>query len=207
MTLWGFLIAKLLQNESWISARSASTETLFAELKGKRVALIGNARKLAESRLGPEIDMADIVIRVNSAPIPSGASHGMRTDWLGVSMPPSQKVIRERFPSRILWMTRKRKRLPFWLCRMPGFYLKPRPDSDMLARDLGAPPTTGLMLIDLLARSDVAEVRLYGFDFFASLSLSGRRAAADVPHDFAAERAWVEALLTRDPRFRLITPI
>ena len=60
------------------------------------------------------------------------------------------------------------------------------------------------MLIDLLARSGAAEVALYGFDFFASLSLSGTRTAAQVPHDFAAERAFVTALIAQDPRFRLM---
>ena len=47
-------------------------------------------------------------------------------------------------------------------------------------------------------------VSLYGFDFFASLSLSGSRTAAQVPHDFGGERSYVEALLAQDPRFRLI---
>jgi hypothetical protein len=59
------------------------------------------------------------------------------------------------------------------------------------------------MLIDLLARSEMAGARLHGFDFFASGSLSGRRTAKDVPHDFGEERAFVEELLGRDGRFAL----
>jgi hypothetical protein len=74
-----------------------------------------------------------------------------------------------------------------------------------LQSGLGAPPSTGLMMIDLLARSNAREIGLYGFDFFNSLSLSGRRTAAQVPHDFAAERRFVEALMTEDPRFRLMS--
>ena len=62
------------------------------------------------------------------------------------------------------------------------------------------------MMIDLLARSPAAKITLYGFDFFTSLSLSGSRTAAQVPHDFAAERAFVDALLARDPRFSLRIP-
>ena len=72
-----------------------------------------------------------------------------------------------------------------------------------LAGEIGARPTTGLMAIDMVARSGAAGATLYGFDFFASLSLSGGRTARDVPHDFAAERAWVERLVARDPRFAL----
>ncbi|MBS0565700.1 MAG: hypothetical protein JSR87_14890, partial [Proteobacteria bacterium] len=41
------------------------------------------------------------------------------------------------------------------------------------------------------------------FDFFASLSLTGSRSAAQVPHDFTAERAFVEALAARDGRVSL----
>ncbi|MBD3624828.1 MAG: hypothetical protein HUJ24_05505, partial [Rhodobacteraceae bacterium] len=82
----------------------------------------------------------------------------------------------------------------------PGFYLHPLAEYEALKAKLGAQPTTGAMLIEMLARSDLARLDLYGFDFFASLSLSGRRTAEKVPHDFAAEAALVGALLARDPR-------
>ncbi|MCB2143518.1 MAG: hypothetical protein KDE02_11820, partial [Rhodobacteraceae bacterium] len=65
------------------------------------------------------------------------------------------------------------------------------------------PPTTGLMMVALLARSRLATLDLYGFDFFASLSLTGSRSAAQVPHDFAAEKAWVDALMVQDTRIRM----
>jgi hypothetical protein len=68
------------------------------------------------------------------------------------------------------------------------------------------PPTTGLMMIDLLASSHATKITLYGFDFFASLSVSGRRTAAQVPHNFQAERAYVTALLARDSRFCMANP-
>ncbi|MBL9056656.1 MAG: glycosyltransferase family 29 protein [Rhodobacteraceae bacterium] len=204
MTRLGFLIARLTGDETALERLSAPPEALAAELAGKRVALIGNARSLSASRNGASIDAADLVIRINGAPIPAAVSHGTRTDWLAVSMPPDAALLAARAPARVLWMTRKRKRLPFALTRRPGFYLHRRAEAQALADHLGAPPTTGLMLIDLLARSSAAEVALYGFDFFSSLSLSGSRTAAQVPHDFAAERGFVEALIARDPRFRLV---
>lgn len=204
MTRLGFLIARLTGDEAAIEQLSDSPATLAAELAGKQVALIGNARSLSATGHGAAIDAADLVIRMNSAPIPSPHSHGSRTDWLAVSMPPEAALLAARAPARVLWMTRKRKRLPWALTRRPGFYLNRRDEALALADRLGAPPTTGLMLIDLLARSPAAGIALYGFDFFASLSLSGSRTAAQVPHDFEAERAFVEALLARDPRFRLM---
>ena len=69
--------------------------------------------------------------------------------------------------------------------------------------ELAAPPTTGAMLIELLARAPLASLTLYGFDFFASLSLSGRRTADQVPHDFTSEADWAAALMARDSRITL----
>jgi hypothetical protein len=60
-----------------------------------------------------------------------------------------------------------------------------------------------MMMIDLLTRSAASSVTLYGFDFFASQSLTGSRTALQVPHDFRSERGFVQALIARDPRFTL----
>ena len=207
MTRLGFLIARLARNEDALQRLSTPGSDVMAQLAGRSVALVGNARSLAEGRRGAQIDAADLVIRINRAPMPGPESHGTRCDILALATRIAPADLHRLRPGRILWMSHKRKRLSHAIAHSPGFHMPDLAHFRRLSRDLGAPPTTGLMLIDLLARSDVAEVRLYGFDFFASLSLSGRRGAADVPHDFAAERAWVEALLTRDPRFRLITPI
>lgn len=59
------------------------------------------------------------------------------------------------------------------------------------------------MIIDLLSRSKARKIDLYGFDFFASLSLSGERQAEQVPHDFDRERVFIDALLASDPRVHL----
>lgn len=175
----------------------------LAELAGRRVALVGNARSLAAGAGGAAIDGADLVLRINAAPLPSSLSHGARTDWLLVSVPVEEGRLSALAPRRLVWMTPRRRRLHWRLARRPGFAVLPSAWAEALAARLGARPSTGAMAVDLLARSEVAAVRLHGFDFFASLSLSGRRGARDVPHDFAAERAWVEALLARDPRFSL----
>ena len=203
MTRLGFWVTRALGDEERLMRLSAPPEALMAELSGQRVALVGNARSLSHRSKGEEIDGADLVIRLNAAPLPSLASHGARTDWMAMSVPVEAGVIAARNPGRLLWMTPKRKRLPWRIASDPRFALAPATWNARLADELGARPTTGLMLIDLLARSETRAVRLHGFDFFASLSLSGGRAAKDVPHDFAAEKAWVERLIARDGRFVL----
>ena len=203
MTRLGFWIARALGDEARLMRLSVPPDALVAELSGRHVALVGNARSLSDRSEGEEIDGADLVIRLNAAPLPSSVSHGTRTDWMAMSVPVEAEAIAARNPGRLLWMTPKRKRLPWRIASDPRFALAPAEWNARLAEELGARPTTGLMVIDLLARSEARGVKLHGFDFFASLSLSGGRVAKDVPHDFAAEKAWVERLIARDRRFVL----
>ena len=198
-----FLWARLTGDEAALESLSLTPASLLHSLSGKSIALIGNAKSLGTTRFGPQIDAADLVIRLNAAPMPDAASHGTRTDWIALSTPIPDDILRDRNPACMLWMTRKRKRLPYSLATRPGFYLNRLSDVARLRAAIGGPPTTGMMMIDLLSRSAAARIDLFGFDFFASLSLSGSRTAAQVPHDFTAERRFVEALQARDPRFRL----
>lgn len=185
---------------------SSPQSALLAELAGRSVALVGNARALAEGRQGEAIDAHDLVVRINRAPMPSAVSHGARTDWLalGLALPAADRA--RLCPSRLLWMPWKRRRLDWATARAPGFYLHPRADIAALRARLGAKPTTGALMIDLLLRGPLRALDLHGFDFFASRSLSGRRGAADVPHDFGAEARWVAERAAADQRLRLIPP-
>jgi len=203
MTRLGFLIARALRQDAPLRAMSAGQGALLADLSGKRVALVGNARAQATRDDGAAIDAADLVIRINRAPMPAGRSHGTRTDWLALATAISSTDLARIRPARILWMSPKRKRLAWSVARTPGFYLHPLPAYHALSDCIGAPPTTGLMMIDLLLQSDLARLDLYGFDFFASLSLTGSRTAAQVPHDFPAERTHVQTLAAHDPRLHL----
>lgn len=173
---------------------------LLNDLAGKHIAIVGNARALADQAHGADIDAADIVIRINRAPMPAISSHGSRTDWLALATSLSKTETARINPRRILWMSPKRKRLRLWVAETAGFYLYPLEQHRQFSDMLRAPPTTGLMVIQLVARTKAASVTLYGFDFFASLSLTGSRTMAQVPHDFAAERAWVENLSEQDAR-------
>lgn len=203
MNKLSFYSARLMRDETALQSLSVPQGNLLADLEGKRVALIGNARSLAQTRHGAAIDAADLVIRINRAPMPSPDSHGTRTDWLALAVRLADEDRDRLNPSRLLWMSPKRKRLGWRVASSPGFYLHPLPDYHALKDRLAAPPTTGAMLIDLLLRSSLASLTLYGFDFFASQSLSGRRTADQVPHDFGAEAAWVADLRRSDARLTL----
>lgn len=200
MTRLGFYIARTLRQEAPLAALSVPQAELLAGLKGKQVALVGNARALAEAAHGAEIDSHDVVVRINRAPMPAPESHGTRTDWLALAVRLGAADRARLHPGRYLWMSPKRKRLDWETASSPGFYLHPQADVAALGARIGAPPTTGAMLIDLIGRSGMAGLTLFGFDFFASLSLSGHRTAAQVPHDFSAEAEWVAGRMAQDSR-------
>lgn len=205
MTRLGFYLARTFRQEAPLAAMGLPMAQVLAQMQG-RIALVGNAQSLGKAQFGAEIDAADLILRINRAPMPSVASHGSRTDVLCLATSLDAASLARLNPRLVLWMSHKRKRLPWDVASHPGFALPPREDFFRLKALLQAPPTTGLMMIDMLSRSPATSVALYGFDFFASLSLSGRRTAAQVPHDFAAERGFVEALMARDPRFTLKSP-
>lgn len=199
----GFALRTRLRGEAYLAGFSDPASDVIADMAHKHVAIVGNARSLSDATYGAAIDSADIVIRMHKAPLIGPDSHGQKTDWLALGMPIPQDLIATRNPSRLLWMAKKRKRLRPRLVAWPGFYLHPVSDWQRLVDALGAPPSTGAMIIDLAAQSQAAKIELYGFDFFASRSLSGSRTAAQVPHDFAAEREFVMALAKRDARVHL----
>jgi len=203
MNWLSFHIGKWLQGAPYLSGLSCSQTDLQTDLAGKSIAIIGNARSLEQQCHGAEIDQADIVIRMHAAPLPRAQSHGGKTNWLALAMPVPEDLIEQRAPERLLWMAKKRKRLRFRFARRRGFYLHPVKEWQRMRGQLDAPPTTGVMLIDLVAGSKAAKINLYGFDFCASLSLSGSRRADQVPHDFTAEKRFVEQLLKTDSRLTL----
>jgi hypothetical protein len=204
MNRLSFYWARLCRQETTLATLSADFQELAEELRGKSVSVVGNARSLSQTDSGSDIDGADIVIRINSAPIPSAQSHGTRTDWHALAVKNSG-ALRERVrPNRYLWLSHKRKRLDWTTASSSGFYLFAQDDFNLLSNQLGARPTSGLSLIALLERSPAARINLFGFDFFESLSLTGSRTADQVPHDFTAEKKWVYDLLRRDERFSLL---
>lgn len=205
MTRLGFYIGRTLRQEAPLAAMALPMPQVMAQMTGS-IALVGNARSLANTMHGAEIDAAGQVIRINRAPMPAVQSHGTRTDILALATSLDAATLARLNPRLILWMSPKRKRLRWAVASHAGFALPPLAGYEHLKAVLNAPPTTGLMMIDLLSRSTATRVTLYGFDFFASQSLSGSRTAAKVPHDFEAERAFVAALVARDPRFHLSGP-
>ena len=97
MTPLRFITARLMRDQGLLSSLSVAQPDLLAALRGKTVALVGNARALANTQMGEEIDAHDIVIRCNRAPIITSRSHGTRTDWIATSIEPNVNTRNDRF--------------------------------------------------------------------------------------------------------------
>ena len=189
-----------------IKYRSPLSEAdLFEILRGRSVALIGNARTLADGRYGSQIDEHDIVIRCNRAPIPGRESHGSRTTFIATSTDLPRELMAERAATYLLWMSPRRDALAGWMLKWPNFFLYPENSHARLQSAVAPRPTTGIMVIDLLVRSPCRSITLYGFDFFKSRSLSGDRSREGSPHDFDAEEAFVRQLVDTDTRVSLVS--
>lgn len=138
-----FEFAKLLRDEDRLAALSDTAQAIDDDLRDKSVAVVGNARSLSQAQFGPLIDQADIVIRINTSPMPDIKSHGQRTTWIATSIPLPPDVIAARSPQRVLWMTSKRKRLPWAVAQRAGFYMYPAARHRVLIDEMGCRPTTG----------------------------------------------------------------
>jgi hypothetical protein len=186
-------------------ARSIESKTTqLGAVEGKSVSVVGNARSLGRSSLGAKIDANDIVVRFNRAPIISREANGYRTDWIATSMPLEPEFIEALNPQRILWMSRRRKKMSMGIATASRLYLHPKEDVLRLAAQTSVErPSTGLMMIDLLARSRCRSVELYGFDFYKSQSLSGHQSIDTTPHAYDREEAYVMDLIATDSRFKI----
>ena len=70
----------------------------------------------------------------------------------------------------------------------------------------GARPSTGFMIVELLhSAGGYAELKLFGFDFFKSGSLSKHKGGSCIPHDFQKEQEAVTRLFSTDERHRIVS--
>jgi Glycosyltransferase family 29 (sialyltransferase) len=182
---------------------------VVAQSRGRVAAIVGNARSLLAEQRGLDIDACDVVLRMNKASGMTLSSHGKKTTWLATSLSVESVQLKILQPERIFFMSPKKRWRSFTM-RFSGFPFAyyPIEEWQALRQTLrGKRPSTGMMAVNLLMRygQSFEEIRLYGFDFSASGSLTERLSTTAVPHDFALERQIILELIENDARFKLIT--
>jgi hypothetical protein len=140
-------------------------DTIESLLRGRSVALVGNAASLLQKHRN--IDDHDVVVRINRGPfVPDPEKRaGSRTDILLISTFEGGQDYLGAAP-HVIWMT-PRFRDEISRSRLRRLYFYPEPWWVELSQCVGARPSTGCMGIDLISKLIApGELYLYGFDFW-----------------------------------------
>lgn len=193
-------------------------------IRGKRVALVGNAASLLSTQYGSEIDDHDVVIRINTPAIFYDAltprhSHGTRIHvwafWDYFRYKTSdhrnkpQRLLdtffdSDRYNILNLNMTNKKNEGFVWNDDEFFFDVKQR-----CLQETGN-PSAGLVLLYLLNECDPAVVNVYGFDFKRTPTFSNFTYDVDenrfdnfFRHDYAFEETYARQKFFTQERFNL----
>lgn len=126
-------------------------------IKGKSVAIVGNAKSIFDKRNGKEIDEHDTVIRFNKGFIYNKDAQGSFTTMVFLACNLASYELQGY-------------KAKFFINRSNHYYNPTalrisNGDRKFLANRLGAQPSTGFMVIDICLRFGADKIDLYGFDW------------------------------------------
>lgn len=133
-------------------------EVITNDIKGKRVAIIGNAKSLFDFEQGAKIDSFDFVIRFNRGFITRPECQGSKTSLLllGTDLITSDEI--NSFQAK--WVLNRSNRY-----NNPVYFTISNWDRKALREKLDCQPSTGFMAIDLCLALGAKSIDLFGFDF------------------------------------------
>ena len=132
-------------------------EPILEDIKGKNVAIVGNAKSLFDDLKGVEIDTFDFVIRFNRGFITRPECQGTKTDLLILACLLTNDEI-ESYNAK--WVTNRSTSYV-----NPVYFTIPNSDRRMLRDKLNCQPSSGFMAIDLCLAAGAKFINLFGFDF------------------------------------------
>ena len=173
------------------------------------LALIGNNTALFDRRYGGEIDGHDVVARINRAAILftrffEYMSHGSKTDMWFMWRHKEYENVRFDKP-------RFQMQMAYWEeLDDTSVKLYPKEAYSKLQNDLGAVPSTGLMVLDFLdAIPELDHISVYGFDWKATPTFTDPTRATDqmlngsgALHDFHKEKAYCHDRFISDSKYQ-----
>lgn len=127
------------------------------EIKGKRIAVVGNAQSIFDKQNGEEIDKNDFIIRFNRGFVLKPECQGTRTDFLITAANLTDDEIRLFHPR-------------YTANRSSNYHSNTdftinNKERCIMASGIGAQPSTGFMAINICLTFGAKEINLYGFDF------------------------------------------
>lgn len=137
--------------------RYKKLEDVLDFIRGKSVAIVGNAKSLFSTRYGEEIDSHEVVIRFNKGFIYDKNAQGTKTDILILAC-----ILRddERKGFHAKYVINRSRSY-----QNPVNFTISNEDRARLKNILGSQPSTGFMAIDMCLYAEAKSIDLYGFDW------------------------------------------
>ena len=131
-------------------------DRLLKDIKGKSVAIVGNAKSIFDKRNGKAIDEHEFIIRFNNGFTIKPESQGTITTMvmLALNMPPEKLSL-----YNAKWVVNRSNHYDNKV-----HYTIPNPDRKRMRDKLEAQPSTGFMAIDLCLYAGAKSIDLFGFD-------------------------------------------
>lgn len=131
-------------------------DALLNNIKGKRVAIVGNAKSIFDKKNGDLIDSHDFIIRFNRGFIEIPVSQGTKTTMvmLAINLEPEKLKL-----YNAKWVVNRSNHYDNRVN-----YIIPNPDRKRMRDKLEAQPSTGFMAIDLCLYAGAKSIDLFGFD-------------------------------------------
>lgn len=125
-------------------------------IKGKSVAIVGNARSIFDHKFGSEIDGHDVVIRFNKGFVTESETQGSRTDILILAC---KLTLDEKSSYKATFSVNRSNNT-----RCGDLTISNMARARLRAW-IGKQPSSGFIAIDLCRESGASKIDLYGFDF------------------------------------------
>lgn len=147
-------------------------------IKGKSVAIVGNAKSIFDNRFGAEIDVHDVVIRFNKGFITDKKAQGSKTDVLILAC---DLTLDEKASYEAKFYVNRSKKTK------TGELTISDERRRVFRTILGAQPSTGFLAVDLSMMAGAERIDLYGFDFEKTPTFYNP-VGYKTKHDYAKEK-------------------
>ena len=158
-------------------------QPILDDIKGKRVAIVGNAKSLFDYEQGAQIDEFDFVIRFNKGFITRPECQGTKTDFLILACLLTDDEIQSY---NAKWVSNRSTSYV-----NPVYFTISNHDRRMLRDKLDSQPSTGFMAIDLCLTAGAKSIDLFGFDFEQTPTFYNPE-GYQTKHDYPSEKRIVQ---------------
>lgn len=150
-------------------------------IRGRTVAIVGNAKSLFERKYGEDIDDHEFIVRFNKGFITRPECQGTRTNFLILACPLSKNEIGSygaEYAANRSASSSYGNKVPFTIGNIERQNMK---------NYLGAQPSSGFMAVDICLYFGAKSIDLYGFDFESTPTFYNPK-DYKTQHDYSKEK-------------------